>query len=162
MATPGEPESTVIIGIGEYHVGSCLMSCIGLGSCIGLVVHDRDKGIGSLAHVMLPTSQGKTDRPAKYADTAIPLMIEKLEAAGSHRGSLQVKMAGGASMFKTFSGSLNIGERNVERIFAICKTLNLPVVGNDTGGTVGRTIFYHPCEKGKVAIRRGDGSTTEI
>lgn len=162
MPTPDEPESTVIIGIGEYHVGSCLMSCIGLGSCIGLVIHDRDRGIGSLAHIMLPTSQGKADRPAKYADTAIPLMVEKLEGTGSRRGSLQVKMAGGASMFKNFSGSLNIGERNVERIVAICKTLNLPVVGNDTGGTMGRTIFYYPGDKGKIAVRRGDGSTTEI
>ncbi len=162
MPAPGEPESIIIIGIGEYHVGSCLMSCIGLGSCIGLVIHDRDRGIGSLAHVMLPISQGKADRPAKYADTAIPLMVEKLEAAGSRRGSLQVKMAGGASMFKNFSGSLNIGERNVDQILATCKTLNLTVVGSDTGGTVGRTIFYYPCEKGKITIRRGDGSTTEI
>ena len=32
---------TVIIGIGEYQVGSMPMASIGLGSCVGLVIHDR-------------------------------------------------------------------------------------------------------------------------
>ena len=37
---------TVIIGIGEYQVGSMPMASIGLGSCVGLVIHDRKMGIG--------------------------------------------------------------------------------------------------------------------
>jgi len=85
MQTPDGHEDTVIIGIGEHHIGSCPMSCIGLGSCIGLIIHDRERETGGMAHVMLPTSQGRSGRPGKYADTAIPFLLEKMESAGSRK-----------------------------------------------------------------------------
>lgn len=81
MAAPPVSE-TAIIGIGEYRVGRMPMSSIGLGSCIGLVIHDQDRSIGSLAHIMLPSSQGRTDRPGKYADSAVDLLVTELRQAG--------------------------------------------------------------------------------
>ena len=107
---------TVIIGIGEYQVGSMPMASIGLGSCVGLVLHDRQTGAGALVHIMLPSSQGKTERPGKYADTAVEILIKELTRCGSSPANLIAKIAGGSAMFKTFSGNLNIGERNVEVI----------------------------------------------
>ena len=73
---------TVIIGIGEYQVGSMPMASIGLGSCVGLVIHDRQTGNGALVHIMLPSSHGKTDRPGKYADSAIEILIKELTKKG--------------------------------------------------------------------------------
>ena len=35
-----------------------------LGSCIGLVLYDRKRKVGGLAHVVLPESRGETDRPS--------------------------------------------------------------------------------------------------
>ncbi|MCX6693602.1 MAG: chemotaxis protein CheD [Methanomicrobiales archaeon] len=160
----GEGESpTVIVGIGEYCVGNGVMSCIGLGSCIGLILHSSDRQVGSLAHVMLPAiNPGKQERPGKYADTAVPLLLKEMIAKGCRRSSIVVKIAGGASMFKNFAGTLNIGERNVEAIREVCTGLNLSIVGDDTGGVVGRTIFYYPKQQGKIVVRRGDGTIVEI
>lgn len=55
------------------------MTSIGLGSCIGLVIHDETRKIGGLAHVMLPKSSGKpNERAGKYADTAVEVLIKEL------------------------------------------------------------------------------------
>src|SRR5208337_1042099 len=104
MSEPApQDKAPVMIGIGEYHVGSGPMMTIGLGSCIGLTIYDRDLRIGAMVHIMLPESSGRTDRPGKYADTAVPLLISKLTERGSQRTSLVVKMAGGACMFEYFA-----------------------------------------------------------
>ena len=60
----------VILGLGELRVGTCPMGTIGLGSCVALILHDRRRSLGGLAHIMLPESRGNADRPGKCADTA--------------------------------------------------------------------------------------------
>ena len=152
----------ILVGIGEHHMGKTPMSSIGLGSCVGLIIHDRDKGIGVLAHIMLPLSQGKQERPGKYADTAVETMIRELIKAGCNPNSLVAKIAGGASMFRSFSGNLNIGERNVEAIRLLLKEQKITIVGEDVGGNMGRTIMYIPAEKGKVTVRKGNNIVLEI
>jgi chemotaxis protein CheD len=153
----------VIIGIGEWSVGSMVMTSIGLGSCVGLILHDEEKKVGALAHVMLPKSSGKPgEREGKYADTAITVLLRDLAAKGSKATSLKAKLAGGASMFQNFSGNLNIGERNVDALRQLLKEKSIPIIREDIGGTVGRTITYYPREGGRLLIRQADGATREI
>jgi len=166
MAEPGltrDQKDLVIIGIGEWSVGSTVMTSIGLGSCVGVVLHDEEKKIGGLAHVMLPQSSVKPgEREGKYADTAVKVLLDELMARGSKTGSLKAKLAGGASMFQNFSGNLNIGERNVEALRIILKEKSIPIIREDIGGTVGRTVTYYPKENGRYVIRQADGATREI
>jgi chemotaxis protein CheD len=153
---------TVIIGIGEYQIGKMPMSSIGLGSCIGLVLHSRTGGMGGMAHVMLPDSQGRGDRPGKFADTAVEILVTELAAAGCRTSQLTAKIAGGASMFKGFSGNLNIGERNAEAIMTALKGRNIELAGKEVGGTMGRTVTYYPALEGRLIIRSADGQIIEI
>jgi chemotaxis protein CheD len=162
MSDPLTKSDLVIVGISEYRMGKMPMSSIGLGSCVGLIIHDRDRGIGVLAHVMLPVSQGKSERPGKYADTAVEIMISELVNAGSNPSSLIAKLAGGASMFRNFSGNFNIGERNVEAVHRLLKERHIPISAEDVGGEMGRTIIYLPSEKGKVIVRKGNNIILEI
>ena len=158
-----DQKDLVIIGIGEWSVGSTVMTSIGLGSCVGLILHDEERKIGGLAHVMLPKSSGKPgEREGKYADTAVTVLLRDLAVKGSKPGSLKAKLAGGASMFQNFSGNLNIGERNVEAIRELLKLHGIPIIREDIGGTVGRTITYFPKENGRLVIRQADGATREI
>jgi chemotaxis protein CheD len=158
-----DQKDLVIIGIGEWSVGNSVMTSIGLGSCVGLILHDEERKIGALAHVMLPKSSGKPgEREGKYADTAITILLRDLAAKGSKVGSLKAKLAGGASMFQNFSGNLNIGERNVDALRILLKEKAIPVIREDIGGTVGRTITYYPKEGGRLVIRQADGATREI
>ncbi|MGA2162517.1 MAG: chemotaxis protein CheD [Methanoregula sp.] len=152
----------VMIGIGEYHVGSVPMMAIGLGSCIGLAIYDRDRRIGAMVHIMLPESSGRTDRPGKYADTAVPLLLNTLSNMGCHKSSLVVKMAGGACMFEYFGNNLNIGERNAEKVRAVLAENQIRISAEEVGGKSGRTVAFYPEDDGKVTVRSADGAAHEI
>jgi chemotaxis protein CheD len=153
---------TAMIGIGEYRVGSFPMMTIGLGSCIGLTLYDANLKLGAMVHIMLPESAGRTDRPGKYADTAIPTLIKELNALGSKNRSLVAKMAGGACMFEYFGANLNIGERNAERVRVLLKENHIQLAAEDVGGKVGRSVTFLPASHGSVSIRRANGTTGEL
>jgi chemotaxis protein CheD len=151
-----------MIGIGEYRVGSFPMMTIGLGSCIGLTIYDDTLKVGAMVHIMLPESAGRTDRPGKYADTAVPVLLKELSALGSRNRSLVAKMAGGACMFEYFGANLNIGERNADKVRALLKEHNIPLVKEDVGGKMGRSVTFLPAGGGKVSVRRADGTISEL
>lgn len=138
------------------------MTSIGLGSCVAVMIYDKKRGIGTMAHVMLPDNGGKCDRPGKYANTAIPILINELIQAGCQKRSLEAKIAGGASMFKSFKGNLDIGERNAAALRDLLQKHSIPIVGEDIGGTSGRSIHYFPLEKGRVKVKRADGTCIDI
>lgn len=153
---------TAMIGIGEYRVGSFPMMTIGLGSCIGLTLYDDTIKSGAMVHIMLPDSAGRTDRPGKYADTAIALLIKELTALGCKNRSLVAKMAGGSCMFEYFGANLNIGERNAERVRGLLKEHHIQLAAEDVGGKVGRSVTFVPSNGGKFMIRRADGTNREL
>lgn len=159
---PPPSEGVTFIGIGEFKVSTMPLSSIGLGSCIGLILHDEGRRIGGLAHIMLPDSQGRTDRPGKYADTALLALLEAMGCHGTTPGRIVAKLAGGASMFAQFSESFSIGDKNLQAVRILLKERSIPIVAEDVGGKVGRTIVYYPGGNGRITIRRGDGSNGEI
>lgn len=122
-----------------------------LGSCIGVALFDRRAKVGGIAHVVLPDSRGSTENPGKYADTAIPLLIQRIRAVnGGPAGKLIAKIAGGANMF----GGLNaakIGELNAAAVHSILRDLGICVLAEDVGGDKGRRMSLD-LETGEVLI----------
>jgi len=151
-----------MIGIGEYRVGSFPMMTIGLGSCIGLIMFDPNLNLGAMVHIMLPESSGRTDRPGKYADTAVPLLVHELNALGCKNRSIIAKMIGGACMFEYFGTNLNIGKRNADKVRTMLTEHNIQLAAEDIGGKVGRSVTFLPAENGKVVVRRADGKSDSI
>jgi len=151
-----------MIGIGEYRVGNFPMMTIGLGSCIGLTLYDETLRVGAMVHIMLPDSAGRTDRPGKYADTAIALLLKELSALGCRNRTLIAKMAGGSCMFEYFGANLNIGERNSDTVRRLLKENNIRLAAEDVGGKVGRSVTFIPANGGKFTIRRADGTNAEL
>jgi chemotaxis protein CheD len=160
--TSVQTDQPAMIGIGEYRVGAFRMASIGLGSCIGFTLFDPDQKIGAMVHIMLPESSGRTDRPGKYADTAIPLLLDELTARGSRKRGLVAKMAGGATMFEAFSASMNIGQRNIDKIKALLTEHNINLAAEDVGGKIGRSVYFVPSDHGRVTVRLANGSSKEI
>ncbi len=121
-----------------------VLAAVGLGSCIGIALVDSDAGLAGLAHVMLPEpASGREGGPARFATTAVPALLEKLIAAGASRERVVAKMAGGSSMFRglSASGIGAIGERNAEAVRRTLTHLDIPLAGEDIGGTWGRTVY---------------------
>lgn len=74
---------------------------LGLGSCIGTVLYDERRGIAGLSHILLPdSSQAKAGSISemKYADTAIPQLLEMLQEQGAR--NMKAKMAGERKCFR--------------------------------------------------------------
>lgn len=134
-----------------------LIRTSGLGSCVGLTMYDSVLRVAGMAHVMLPTSSIARDgelNVAKYADTALPRLLEELLKMGSRKSNLVAKMAGGSQMF-AFGGNndtMRIGPRNTESCKATLVELGIPLIGEDTGGNYGRTIELD-CSTGILYIR---------
>jgi len=151
-------ETAIILGLGELRIGKCPMGTIGLGSCIALILHDQRRSLAGLAHIMLPESRGDTDRPGKFADTAMCALLEEMGKAGSTKSSLTAIVVGGASMFEFSANSLNIGERNAAAVKELLQEQGIRIEHEEIGGKVGRSVYYWPEGEGRLIIKRADGT----
>ena len=112
---------------------------MGLGSCVGLTLHDRYAKIGGIAHIMLPESKGIAENSCKYADTAVPSLLKEMVRHKAKKDQIVAKIAGGATMFSAMD-ILQIGKRNTEVVKEALKNEGIRLVAEDTGGISGRTI----------------------
>jgi chemotaxis protein CheD len=125
-----------------------------LGSCVGICVYDRMKKIGGLAHILLPNDQSSGATPEKYAETAIPLLVNQLLKEGGKKEFMSAKIAGGASMFK-FDTNIalgQIGDRNIEETKKVLQKLGIPLLEEDVGGHAGRVIDFF-LEDGRMKVK---------
>ncbi len=124
------------------------LMCVGLGSCVAIVLYDPKIRIGSVGHIMLPARHEakNQENPARFADSSIEIMISKLKRHGAEPSRLKAKLYGGANMFPRLSKSspLPIGERNVESARRELKKYHIEIVEEDLGGSVGRSIIFDP------------------
>ncbi|WP_034552191.1 chemotaxis protein CheD [Carnobacterium funditum] len=134
------------VGISDYKVARMpeTLMTIGLGSCVGIAIYDPKTKIGGLSHIMLPDSSSfkNANKIEKFADLAIPQMVSEIRKETNNQ-KLIAKIAGGASMFQTSNDTYigSIGERNVAAVERSLKLLNIPLLGNHTGGNMGRTMI---------------------
>ncbi len=151
--------NTIEVGIADLNVakGGDVLVTYALGSCVGICLYDRVTKVAGLSHIMLPDSSTfnpDEKQKMKFADTAIPMLIDKMEAAGAKRFFLKAKIAGGAQMFAGVANSslANIGERNVAAVKSQLEKLRIPIIAEDTGKNYGRTQYFSS-EDGKMRIK---------
>ena len=122
-----EKKTDALVGMGEtvvLHQSETARSVV--GSCAGLMIWHRRLKVAAVAHIVLPEAAGRPGAPGKFADTAIPHMVDLLRKEGAERASLVAKVAGGAQMFGV-SGPLQIGDANVHAVAAILSELGIPL-----------------------------------
>ena len=125
-----------------------------LGSCVGICLFDPASKVGGLSHIMLPTSKKIPTNLKKYADTAIPYMLDEMISIGAERENIVAKITGGATMFKHSDSSLmgDIGRNNIYSVKDILGGLNIKIIAEDVGGDYGRTIDFY-LETGEIRIK---------
>ena len=141
---PGEQMARM----GEYAVArdaGGILTALGLGSCIGLVLVDRRTGVAGLAHVVLPAGNPAAgDPPVKYAPSGVPFLVAQVVALGARRTRLEAVLVGGASMFASASNAgMEVGQRNEAAVREELERLRIPVIAAATGGNRGRTVRVH-------------------
>lgn len=142
-----------------------ILTTLGLGSCVGICLHDTSTKISGMVHIMLPSSlQIKNNsNPAKFADTGIVKLLEDMQKMGAIKNKIVSKIAGGAQMFNFSDSSdiMRIGSRNVAATKEILASLNIPILAEDTGGSYGRTIELYS-ETGMLLIKTIGFGTKQI
>lgn len=129
----------------------------GLGSCIGIAALEPARRIVAMAHVMLPGPAPETidvQQPARYASHAIISLIRAVEQHGGRRGQIALKLAGGAQVIQLYNKDdhLQVGLRNIEAVRAEASRHGLPILAEDVGGKVGRTLTLYAAT-GETTVR---------
>ena len=125
---------------------SGLLVTVGLGSCVGIALYDSKSKVGGLAHILLSSSENlspekrKDINPAKFADTAIPQLIDNMKQEGARFQNLVAKIAGGSQLFEVTQEKMKVGNRNVEMVRETLAEYSIPLVAEDIGGNYGRTM----------------------
>ena len=144
-----------ILGVGE--LASLSMSSrhgriktYGLGSCVALVVIDRQVKAVGMAHIALPDSIYNPKKakvmPGYFADTAVPVLLSQMRERGSRvamaGNDVEIKLVGGGMAID--NGIFRIGERNVQAIIEVLNKYGLTPNVMDVGGQdISRTIEVH-------------------
>lgn len=149
--------ATVIkVGIADANIALAPDSLISyaLGSCVGICLYDSVTKVSGMSHVLLPEKPETDTNLMKYADSAVPYLLGEMLKNGAVKDRIVAKIAGGANMFgDIFKGNNTlIGERNVEESKKALKKLGIPIIAEDVGGNIGRTIEF-TSEDGMLRVR---------
>ena len=151
---PGE----LVVRVAEFHAarGDAVLASVGLGSCVAILLHDPETGVGGLAHILLPSRSLSRagDNPGRFPQAAVPALVTEMLALGADRRRLVARLVGGASMFANLvpAGSIQMGDRNVIAVREVLNQQAIPIVAEAVGGTQGRSVWFHAGE-GRVTVR---------
>jgi len=135
----------VTVGIADYKSARNphVLATYALGSCVAVVLHDVMRSVGGLIHAMLPEPHdpANVDNPYRYVETGVRQAVKDLLRHVVSVKRLEAVIVGGANVLRNVS-ALNIGSRNVEKARNVLRELGVRLVGEDTGGTASRSVFY--------------------
>jgi chemotaxis protein CheD len=143
------------VGIGQMAVCHApeQIICLGLGSCVAIVLYDPVARIGGVAHVLLPKSPIKCDNEGKYADTGTKKLVQEMLNRGAKKERLVAKLVGGAQMFPNLNLAIaNIGRENSMMIRNILREYMIRIVAEDLGGNRGRSAYFDTSD-GHITVK---------
>lgn len=151
---------TITVRVADHAAagGDATLVTLGLGSCVAIALHDPVARVAGLAHVLLPDPSLSRDASnrAKFAVTAVPLLVEAMQRAGAVAApsAWHGRLVGGASMFAGLAptGGLQMGARNVVAARAALDAAGIALVAHDTGGDYGRSVYFHAAT-GRLLVR---------
>jgi chemotaxis protein CheD len=81
-------------------------------------------------------------------------MIRLMEMAGARPRGVFARIVGGAAMFESVlpAEGLRLGARNIDAVKAALKVADIPLRGEDVGGTFGRTVYFTAAD-GRILVR---------
>ena len=139
-----------------------LLVAQGIGACVAVCAYDFEARVAAMAHVVLPDSRDDVSAPEKYADTAIPLLLQRMADVGASPDRIRTAVAGGAHL-SGFHGSgirLETGLRTSEAVKVALERVDLPVVAADLGGTAGRIVQFSA--DGRVCVKAAGRREREL
>ncbi|UNC91779.1 chemotaxis protein CheD [Candidatus Contubernalis alkaliaceticus] len=140
-----------------------ILVTIGLGSCVGIALYDPLVKVAGLSHIILSNSTlfSNRDNLAKFADTAVPLMLTEMIKLGARKERIRAKIAGGSELFKYKFNGESIGEKNIKAVIETLALVKIPLLSQDVGGNSGRTMKLL-ADSGQVLITKVGQKEVEL
>jgi chemotaxis protein CheD len=132
------------------------ISIYGLGSCIALILYDKDKSICGMSHILLPNSNGKSEIkfPHKYADLSVKTLINELILLGAEKKNIKAVIVGGSKILDLNDNI--IGSQNIKSIKQELNSSKIKIEIEIVGGSKGRVIKLIPNESVVYVKSTGD------
>ena len=145
-----------VVGIGQLAVCHSpeQLSCLGLGSCVAVILYDPQSRVGGMVHALLPKAPQKVDQEEKYADTGTRKLVREMTVNGAAKDRIIAKLVGGAQMFKNLNVHVaNIGRFNVVEARNALREFSIRIVAEDTEGDCGRSALLDSAT-GHVTVKK--------
>lgn len=157
-------EKLIDVQIGEVKArqGKVLLKSAAIGSCLAIVAYDAVKGVGGIAHVMLPGRAPVKREPGertRYAADAIDTIVNKMARLGSKTDDIEVVLVGAGNILKREDDT--ICKDNIESALELLGEKGLKVRAKAVGGTSRRSVCLD-VERGIVFYSEGNGSEMEL
>lgn len=144
MSSADRPRSATFISPGQIHVGdaSVVVSTV-VGSCVAVCMRDTTGTVGGMAHFLLPHGSERSATRLRFADQAIPELIDRLRKMAGGAAHFETKIVGGACVVESFNGPRRrLGESNIEAARGCLAKAGCEIEVEVTGGNVGRKVIY--------------------
>lgn len=116
-----------------------------------------------MLHALLPTAFNGNlagDKPTKFIDQGVPLLVDALVRRGGKRMRLVAKVCGGAQLLSARGlkaelnndKCFNVGKLNVTAAETALRSSGLRIRAQATGGHIGRTVKLYLAD-GRVTVR---------
>jgi chemotaxis protein CheD len=154
---------TLVVGLGEAKVLRARadlndsLVAYGLGSCVAICLWDPSARVAGMAHVVLPGANPAGTPHAKFARSALPVLVDLMqsEGAGHDPKGYVAKLAGGAQVLSLGgTGTLpRVGEQNARAVQEVLAEAGMQIQAHDLGGSKGRSVWFDPREGGQIRVR---------
>lgn len=124
----------------EVVKGSCEIHVSGIGGGLAILVYDSEAHVGGAAYVLLGAGASAADHPGRFAQTAIPCLVENMVRLGANAGNLKVALVGAAGMVSV--NLEGVSGRTVEIARTLCAANGLTLVDDDLGGNAARGLVF--------------------
>ncbi len=129
-----------IIDAGYVAVSeSPTLICSVCGNGVIVTLWDRVYRTGGMAHCIFPKLRGHEAPTNYHANIAVPALIRQMVEYHPHSRTVEAQLYGGGGLT---GHALTRANKVVEAIKKILKRAHIPIVCEDTGGTIGKKIVF--------------------
>ena len=140
-----EPAAVTVL-----HPGDVALGRLGdrfetlLGSCVSIILTDPRRTVAVMCHIVHSGTAPVDWRGAEttHAEPALAAMFDMLQGCGISPHLCEAYLYGGGNMFPALFKHTHVGQSNTDWALQALAGLDIPVRGQDTGGTAFRRITW--------------------
>jgi chemotaxis protein CheD len=117
----------------------CVITTL-VGSCVSVTMWSQRLKVGGMNHYLLPRQARGGERSARYGETALAMLLARMQVLGCQIGDIDTRIYGGAAVLATVAAGVALGEQNVVAAWQFTRANGLHVVDEQAGGKVARRL----------------------